>query len=96
MRAYKLLLWKAYFDKGWSLTNQFKYVVAFLGLFNLVDVEKALWLIGIYLIGCLVVGWVWFNSGLIDTENEVQNHFNPFQREVREKLHTTTLSKTFK
>ena len=86
MRAYKLLLFKAYFDKGWSLTNQFKYVVAFGGLFDLIDVKSAVWLIIAYLISCFIIGWIWFNSGLIDTENEVQNHFNPFQREVRAKL----------
>lgn len=86
MRAYKFLLFKAYFDKGWSLTNQFKYVIAFAGLFDVIKLNLALWVIFAYVISCFVVGWIWFNSGLIDTENEVQNHFNPFQREVREKL----------
>lgn len=34
----------------------------------------------------LLIGWAFYNYGLVDTENEIQNKFNPFQREVRERL----------
>lgn len=86
MRAYKLLLWKAYFDKGWSLTNYFKYLLAFGGIFQLIDAKQGIIIAVVYVLLCFIVGWIWFNAGLIDTENEVQNVFNPFQREVREAL----------
>ena len=86
MKAYKFLLWKAYFDKGWGLTNYFKYVIAFFGIYELVDVERALWIISFYLLSCLFIGWAWFRYGFVDTENEIQNVFNPFQKEMRAKL----------
>lgn len=86
MKAFKILLWKAYFDKGWSITNYFKYIIFFVGLFDLVTAIQAFWSIVAYVIGCFIIGWAWYNTGLIETENEVNNVYNPFQREVREKL----------
>ena len=83
---------KAYFDKGWALTNYFKYAFAFVGLYDLVDAGQALFIGMGYCIFCFLFGWWWFNTGVIDTENEINNLYNPFQREVREKLK----KKTFK
>ena len=86
---------KACFDKGWSWTNQLKYIFVFAGLFDLIDIKQAIWGITAYIIFCFILGWVGFKYGWVDAENEVQNRYNPFQKEVREKLHTT-LSKRFK
>lgn len=86
MRAYKLLLWKAYFDKGWALTNYFKYIFAFVGIFNLVSARNAIYLGVIYGVSCLLIGWIWYKCGFIETENEINNIFNPFQKEIRAKL----------
>lgn len=86
MKFYYFLLWKAYFDKGFALTNYFKYALAFFGIFNLVSAKIAIVAIIIYLFSCLIIGWIWFKLGLTETENEIQNLFNPFQREVREVL----------
>lgn len=91
MRAYKLLLWKAYFDKGWGLTNYFKYVLVFFGLYEILNVRQAMYFILFYLMSCMLIGWVWFRSGLVDTENEIQNIFNPFQKEMRARLKVTKL-----
>lgn len=87
---YKILLWKAYFDKGWSLTNYFKYVIFMAGIFDVVEIDQAMWMIAIYIVCCFVIGWVWYNYGFIDTENEVNNDYNPFQRQVRKSLNIKT------
>lgn len=82
-KTYKLLLWKAYFDKGWGLSNYFKYFIAFAGIFNFIDGVTAVYIGFAYIIFCFIFGWLWYRRGFIDTENEIQNHFNPFQREIR-------------
>ncbi len=86
MKLFKLLLLKAYFDKGLSLTNYFKYILAFVGIFELIEIKQALWIGIIYCVLCFFLGWIWYKKGIIDTENEINNIFNPFQREVRKKL----------
>lgn len=86
MKAFKILLWKAYFDKGWSLTNYFKYLLLFFGLFDLITATVATWFAVGYCVSCFIIGWFWYNYGLIETENEVNNLYNPFQKEVRKKL----------
>lgn len=85
MNAYKILLWKAYFDKGLNLT---KYALYCIGLFGLAssDVTSTLWLAVGYAIFCLVLGRVWFHYKLINVEHEVQNKVNPFVQEMREKF----------
>lgn len=89
MKAFKLLLWKAYFDKGLGLTYYFKYLIAFGGIFKFIDGKTAIFTGIIYLFSCFILGWLWYNFGLIDVENEVGNIYNPFQREVRQKLSRT-------
>jgi len=86
MKFYKFLLIKAYFDKGYGLTNYFKYLLAFVGIFDLIDAKTAIYSILIYLLFCFILGWAWFKFGFVDTENEIQNRFNPFQKEIRRKL----------
>ena len=86
MKAYKFLLWKAYFYKGYGLTNYFKYALAFSGIFNLITAKIAIYSIIIYIFSCFFIGWMWFKIGLVDTENEIQNMFNPFMKEMREKI----------
>tara|TARA_R100001530_G_scaffold136358_2_gene116704 strand:+ start:8373 stop:8684 length:312 start_codon:yes stop_codon:yes gene_type:complete len=86
-KGYKILLWKAYFDKGWSLTNYFKYPLIAFGWAT--DNVQATLIIGlIWAFSCLILGRVWFKYRMIDTENEINNIFNPFQREVRKKLNS--------
>jgi len=82
MRFYKVLLWKAYFDKGFSLTNYFKYVLLVFG-WATNDVKNTIIVGVVWFFCCLIIGRLWFHFNLIDTENEINNIFNPFQREVR-------------
>lgn len=86
MKFYRLLLIKAYFDKGLGLTNYFKYILAFVGIFQLINAKTGIILALSYIIFCLLLGWIWYKYQLIETENEINNIYNPFQREVRERL----------
>ena len=84
-KTYKAILWKAYFDKGFGLTNQFKYLIVLFG-WATADVGMTL-LIGIlWFIACLIIGRLWFKFKLIDAEHEVQNVVNPFVNEMRSKF----------
>jgi len=85
MKFFKVLLWKAYFDKGFSFLNYLKYGIAFFGLASQ-DVQTTLIIAGIFGVLCLIFGRLWFYFKLIETENEIQNIFNPFCQEVREGL----------
>ena len=85
---YKILLVKGWFDKGFSVTSQFKYIFYFLALyFGFEKYETYHSLIGYvglaYLIVCLPLGWAWFKYEWILAEQEVNNRYNPFPKEVR-------------
>ena len=85
LKGYRLLVAKAYFDKGWSTSAYLKYVVA-VGAIKLPSLKMGI-LLGLgYGIFCYLLGRWWYNYRLIDTENEIQNKFNPFVGEVREKF----------
>ena len=78
-------MYKLYFDKGLALSNYFKYLIAFYGLASL-DLKATMYIAFGYAFFCVALGWFWINYRLIETEAEISNILNPFQREVREKL----------
>ena len=82
---WRFLIWKAYFDKGFALTGYIKYALAFFGIFQLITAKTAIIFGFLYAVFCFFLGKIWFTY-FINDENEIQNIFNPFQREVREKL----------
>lgn len=89
LRGYKFCLFKAYFEKGYGLTSMAKYLIAYIGLANTIvtqDMKFALIMGLAYFCSCFFIGWVWYHFKLVEAEAEVGNRFNPFQREVREKL----------
>ena len=96
MNLYKILLLKRYFDVGLGLTQYFKYIVAFAGIFRIIDGFQALILVTLYLVFCFVLGFIWLKYGFYEIENEISNRFNPFQTEVRAKLKLSSKSKKFK
>jgi len=81
----KWLLYKAYFDKGYALSNYFKYLIAFFGLASR-DVSTTLIIGFVYAVFCFILGWFWRKKGLWDAELEIVNQFNPFCKDVREKI----------
>ena len=85
LKFFKILMFKAWFDKGLNITNYFKYLIAFYGLASL-NVKNTLIIGIVYCLFCLILGFLWYYYKIIETENEIGNIFNPFQREMREKL----------
>lgn len=86
---YRLLLYKAYFDKGFGLTNNLKYPIALFAAYDLVKFQsvKTTIIIGIvWVMLCFWIGFFWYRTEFIHAENEVNNKFNPFQIEVRKAL----------
>lgn len=84
-RMYRFLLWKAYLDKGMGLTYYAKYLIALFGISSL-NVKWTMIIAVVWIFLSFFLGAIWFKKHLIDVENEVQNHFNPFQIEVRNAL----------
>ena len=84
-KVYKYLLWKRYFDTGFSLTSYIKYAIALFGISSL-DVKATMLIAVIYAVSCLVIGRLWYHYKLVEVDAEISNLFNPFQREVRAKL----------
>jgi len=89
LKGYKFLLMKAYFDKGWGFMSQAKYFLLLGGVSEAI-ISSSLKLTIIagfaYCVFCYFLGRAFYNYRWIDTENEINNIFNPFQREVREKI----------
>jgi len=89
MKCYKLCLWKAYFEKGYSLTNYIKYLIIMLGLYTSITsqtISVAFILAFLYGIACFFIGWAWYHYDIVVAEHEVNNQFNLFMREVRKKI----------
>ena len=82
---YIFCLWKAYFEKGYGLTNYAKYMIALWGLSSL-DVFSTMTLGIAYAVLCFFIGWGWYRMGIISAEHEVQNRVNPFMGEVRKAI----------
>ncbi|MHA1353749.1 MAG: hypothetical protein ACTSR1_01055 [Candidatus Heimdallarchaeota archaeon] len=84
-KIFKPLVAKAYFDRGWGLTSYLKYMIALFGISSL-DVKKTLILGIFYGIGCYLLGRAWYKYRIQDIETEINNRFNPFVGELREKF----------
>jgi len=89
MKYYKFCLWKAYFDKGYSLSSYPKWVFAVAAI-KFTNVKIALILGIIYTLSCFIIGWAWYKYDVILAEAEVSNKFNLFVREMRSKIKTKT------
>lgn len=85
----KLLLWKYYFDKGFSLTNYFKYILGLFALWEVVTLEnlKVTIMIGlVWGVISFLIGWWWYRKDWNTAEIEIQNRINPFVLEMRKSL----------
>lgn len=79
---FHFLIWKRYFDQGYSITNYIKYLVAVVGV-TTGDLGTTVWLAVGYTLACFLVGWVWYNYDFMWVDNEIGNQYNPFVGEVR-------------
>jgi len=94
MNKYRLCLWKAYFDKGRSVTNYFVFFLVLFGWYAFVKdlpVEITIILGVVYLMSCAFIGKFWYYHGFMEAEQEVTNHYNLFVIEMREKLNNKKL-----
>lgn len=86
---YRLLLHKRYFDIGYGFTSIMKYLIA---LFSGVDAiltgdMTKVFIAGFsYVIFCYLFGMIFIKFGWYEAEQEVDNQYNMFQKEMREKL----------
>ena len=85
LRGFRILIQKAYFDKGLGLTNYAKYLIALFGIASL-NFKLTMYIGFAYLVFCYILGRLWYKYKLVETENEVNNIFNPFVKEMREKV----------
>lgn len=95
---YKILLWKGYYDKGFSITSTFKYIFYFLGIsFGILEDTQFIHYLSyagiVYLVGCVPLGYLWYRYNWIEAEQEVNNRYNLFQKDVRKTLNIKTIRK---
>jgi hypothetical protein len=87
--AYKFCLWKAYFEKGYSLTSYLKYVILLFGLLEGIKTQEITYTLIVavlYIFACFFLGWAWYHYGIIESEIEVTNNFNLFVKEMRKEI----------
>lgn len=85
---YKLMKLKAYFDNGYSLTSYPKWVIATVGIGSAIQGYNLLWLFagGIaYGLVCFLLGFLFLKYGFFEASQEVNNQFNLFVKELRER-----------
>ena len=85
----RILLWKTYFDKGFGLTNNLKYIVGLFALYEVVQLSslKTTIIAGIiWVIACFFIGWWWIRNAWNTAQLEIENRINPFMAEVRQGL----------
>lgn len=90
-KIFKFVLWKSYFDKGYSWLSFPKYIfLLLLGADTLAskgdNVLTILIAGGIFMAICFILGKILYKKKFVDSEAEVSNIFNPFVREMRRKI----------
>ena len=89
-KVYKAMLWKAYFDKGFSLLNFLTKGLLFVGFADILssggDASNVIIIGFAYFLFCILLGRLWFYFKLVNAEHEVQNIVDPFVGEMRKEL----------
>jgi len=88
----KIALHKNYFDTGFGTLNYLKYPLLLLG-FAIPEVRGIILIAFLYATACYFLGWWWLNFGMQDAENEINNRFNPFCKQVRKRLRIKKVEK---
>ena len=85
----RLLLLKYYFDKGFALTNNIKYLIGLFALYEVIkldNVKITVVLGAIWVCISFLIGWWWYRKDWNSAEIEIQNRINPFVKEMREEF----------
>ena len=82
---YKLNLFKMYFEKGYSLVSFPKWVAAVFGIGSVINKNYLIVVIGAFafMLGCILLGWIWLRYDFYLAEIEVSNQYNLFVKELR-------------
>lgn len=83
------MLFKKWLDQGRGLTSYFNEIILVFGVWSITEKKSPLLTVTIallYGLTCIVLGWVWFKFKWKEAEMEVENQYNPFVADVREKL----------
>ena len=87
MRFYKLALWFAYFNKGFSFLAYPKYALFLVGAGDVIssggNYTRVIIAAFIIFLFCLFGGKAAYKYGWVAAEHEVQNRVDPFVREMR-------------
>ena len=89
MKYYKFALHKSYFDRGYGITGYIKLLIILFGLYSFVaelPMEIMLAIGLLYGVSCYFIGRIWYTLGIVIAEHEVDNQFNLFQKELRERF----------
>ena len=92
----KIMLWKNYFDYGFSYFNYIKYFLyIFVGYDVFINKEFTwFWIIGMLtFILSLSIGYLYYKTDFARANTEVSNMYNPFAEEVRKKLKIKSFKK---
>ena len=82
---FKILLVKKYFDIGYGLTNYFFKALAVFGLSTNMAKETII-VLTLYTLSLYFIGRFYVKYKFLDVENEVNNKFNPYVRQMRKKF----------
>lgn len=85
MRFYRIAFLYACFNQGYAVTSPIKWGIGMFGISSL-NVVSTMIFYSLYLLSCFFFGWLCFKIGYVDAQNEVNNQYNPFAKEVRKKL----------
>ena len=85
----KILIHKMYFDKGGHFLKYFLYVIALFGMSSQ-NVSYTLILAFLYAFICYSLGWIVYHSNCILAENEINNKYNLFVKEMRHHIKKRT------
>lgn len=86
---YRFVLYKSYFEKGLSITNYVKYFIVLVGFYSILANTNIYLILGAmigYAIICFCIGWGWYHWGFMLEEQEVNNNYNKFVKEMRKSV----------
>ena len=96
-KVFKVFMLKAYFDKGFGFLSMAKYAIILLGFDRVLarDPKNMIFMMIGYALLCMVIGLLMYHKKvggfkLIEYENEINNRFNLFQKELRDHVKTKT------